>query len=174
MRSVPVIIFALLVVVFAIGLAMPEAERKAPAQNQLVGTALPAIALEHINTGAAYSNNGKVMLVNVFASWCAPCELELPEFAALKQQYPALHIMGIGWHDSKTNIAQWVAKHNAPYDSIWLDPKNQAGVALGIRGVPETFIIDGHGIIRYHVPVPVLATIRDKEISPLIAELLNE
>jgi cytochrome c biogenesis protein CcmG/thiol:disulfide interchange protein DsbE len=177
MRNLPIIVLLCLISAFAIGLMMPESERKAPPKSGLVGAALPAISLTALEDDTPFTMdqlNGRVTLLNIFASWCAPCELELPEFTALKRMYPNLHVMGIGWHDSPSNIRRWLAHHRAPYDSVWRDPNNSVGVALGMRGVPETFLIDQQGVVRYHMPGPIHTSLRTTILAPLIAELSNE
>ena len=177
MRNLPFIIFAVLVVVFAIGLAIPEKERKAPAQTGLLGKPLPNLTLRELDTDTIIGNDAfrdNVTVLNVFASWCSPCIEELPELAALKQQFPNMQLLGIGWHDGANNIRKWAKQYNAPYHRILLDTERQIGVQLGIRGVPETFIIDASGVVRYHLPAAVHPTIIKNEIAPLLTELSNE
>lgn len=178
MRSAPLIVFLLLVVAFAIALSIPEKTRKAPAQTGLIAQPLPELSLQNLQAdGAQFSPEllqWRITVLNIFASWCAPCEVELPEFAALKAQYPNIQIIGIGWHDSPENITAWVAEHNAPFDHIFTDPNQQIGVQLGIRGVPETFILDQSGAVRYHTAGPVHETLRTRDLAPLIQELNHE
>ena len=176
MANTPIILFALLVLAFAVGLAMPEAERNAPPPSGLVGKPLPPLVLRDLDSEAVLHRaafEGAITVVNIFASWCAPCVLELPEFAALKALSERVRIVGIGWHDSPHNLRAWVAEHHAPFDAIYTDPNRQIGVQLGIRGVPETYVLDPSGVVRMHIPGPVHETLRLKSIAPLIQELAD-
>lgn len=115
---------------------------------------------------------GNVTLINFFASWCTPCEAEMPQLAALKKQHPGLRVVGIAWNDEPATLNKWLKKHGKPFDAVWLDQKGAASIALGIKGIPESFVVDGKGILRYRLTGPVIEN--DKELAELIEKLLSE
>lgn len=89
-------------------------------------------------------------LVNVFASWCTSCMYEHPLFAELSG-LENLKLVGINWRDKRADSAAWLKKHGNPYDVIAYDELGKYGISLGIRGVPETFLVDPEGIVIDHV-----------------------
>jgi len=176
-RFTPLIIFLLIAAALAFGLRTSEQERHVQAPSPLLGNALPALKLKPLQGDAAWQNEmleNKITIVNVFATWCAPCEVELPQLQALKGIDARVQVIGIVWHDTPENLQKWLAQRRSPYDSIWLDSAQHAGVALGIRGVPESFILDTKGIVRYHLAEPIVETERLQTIAPLIESLLHE
>ena len=117
--------------------------------SKLIGKPMPLVALPP----AASDRPGLVPtakgphLVNVFASWCVPCATEAPVLAALTQQ--GVVIDGIAIRDRRADLDAFLARHGNPYRAIGSDPDSQVQIALGSSGVPETFVVDGRGIIRY-------------------------
>jgi cytochrome c biogenesis protein CcmG/thiol:disulfide interchange protein DsbE len=90
---------------------------------------------------------GEPRLVNVFASWCIPCVAEAPQLMALKRR--GIPIDAVAIRDRPEDVAAFLAKWGDPYERIGGDPQTQVQIALGSAGVPETFIVDGNGIIRH-------------------------
>lgn len=176
MRYTPLIIFSLIALALLVGLLMPEESRHVQVKNTWVGKPFPSLALQTLQ-GKPYSKktfDGKITLINVFASWCAPCEVELPELQAMKGMDARVQIIGIGWHDSKENVTKWVAEKHAPFDAVWLDAKGTTAVTLGLRGVPESFVVDAHGIVRAHIPAPITENMRANLLSPFLKEMDDE
>ncbi len=118
--------------------------------------------------------NGKVTLVNFFASWCTPCAAEMPELSDLKKKFPDLQMIGIAWNDAPETLQKWLKKHGNSFDSVWFDSKGDATMDLGIKGIPETFLIDAKGMIRYHVTGPITEQLRIEEYDALIEALSGE
>jgi cytochrome c biogenesis protein CcmG/thiol:disulfide interchange protein DsbE len=177
MRYTPLIIFMLIALALGAGLMIPEAVRKAHPTTGLMDKPLPRLNLvpfAHDRTWDANALKGKVTVVNVFATWCAPCEVELPELQALRGIDSRVQVLGIAWRDTEERLTTWAKRMQVPYDAIWLDSTHAAGIALGIRGVPESFIVDTNGVVRYHLPGPIVSTTRTQTITPLIEELLHE
>lgn len=127
----------------------------------LVGAALPPLALKSFSPATIPK---APMMVNFFASWCAPCIEELPLLETLAEHYH-LPIIGIAWKDKTNALTPWLEQYGNPYQSILLDDDGAYGISLGLRGLPETYVIDSKGIIRYHQMGPVtpdnLAEIKD-------------
>jgi len=108
---------------------------------------------------------GQPRLVNIFASWCVPCITEVQILQRLKAQ--GVHIDGIAVRDRPEDVATFLAERGDPYERIGSDPQSQVQIALGSSGVPESFIVDGNGVIRYqHIGV-----IRDTDVPMILARL---
>jgi len=125
--------------------------------SQMVGkplpefTAPPAFATQ---PGAATADfkDGKPRLLNVFASWCVPCVQEIPML--LRLQAAGAEIDGVAVHDTSAELEKFLAENGNPYTRIGLDQGGRAQIALGSAGVPETFVVDGQGVIVYqHIGV---------------------
>ena len=127
-------------------------------RSQLVGRALPEFTLaaavpSHPPLTAEDLRRGEPRLLNVFASWCGPCVTEAPQLMALKQR--GIPIDAIAIRDRPEDVAAFLARYGDPFARIGSDPDTQVQIALGSSGVPETFVVDGHGIIRYQHIGPV-------------------
>ncbi len=166
----PLAIFAAVVVHFADGLTRDPAILP----STLIGKPLPAFSLPPLNPGqpglASDDLGGQVAIINVFASWCVPCQAEHPLWIALAKT-GAVPVYGINWKDRREDAVAWLEKLGNPYARIGFDPDNEAGVALGIYGVPETYIIDREGRVHHRHPGPVFEEDFLKTIGPMLREL---
>ncbi len=116
---------------------------------------------------------GKVWLFNLWASWCESCRDEHPLLLALSQQN-IVPIVGLDYKDKAVDAEAWLAKGGNPYLLNVTDPEGRLGIDYGITGVPETFVIDKHGVIRYkEVGMVTPQNLKDK-ILPLVAQLEQE
>lgn len=111
-----------------------------------------------------------VTLLNVFASWCGPCIAEHPLFKEIAAHSDA-EIVGLAWNDSRKAVGAFLDEHGNPFDRVYLDNGNGAALELGIRGVPETFIIDREGVIRFHFAGPLSEQIIEESVLPLLKVL---
>ncbi len=112
---------------------------------------------------------GRPMLVNVFASWCTPCRVEHPVLARLAEEGVA--IQGIAYKDKPGAALAFLRELGDPYTRVGLDLDGRAGIEWGVYGVPETFVIDGKGVIRYRYPGPLTPDEIDNVIRPLLRKL---
>jgi cytochrome c biogenesis protein CcmG, thiol:disulfide interchange protein DsbE len=165
----PAAIFALMGVGFYIGLSRDPDVLPSP----LIDEPAPQFDLPPLPGSAKGLSTadlrGGVSLINVFASWCVPCREEhkvLSAFAALKR----VPVYGIDYKDKPKAAADWLAELGNPYVQIGADD-GQVGIAWGVYGVPETFLVDGGGRIRYKHVGPLTQADIDKAILPLIAKL---
>jgi cytochrome c biogenesis protein CcmG/thiol:disulfide interchange protein DsbE len=145
----PLAVFVVFVVTVALGLYAP-ADRKIT--SKLIGKPVPEFALgpavpSHPPLTSDLLKQGQPRLLNVFASWCVPCIAEAPQLMALKQR--GVPIDAIAIRDRPQDVAAFLAKWGDPYERIASDPNTQVQIALGSSGVPETFVVDGRGIIRH-------------------------
>lgn len=170
----PVIIFAVVAAYFAVGLQrdpriVPSALLDKPAPD----FDLPPV-LDTVPGLATADFNGQVTMVNVFASWCVPCRAEHPLLMRLAEDR-VVTIYGLNWKDKQADAAAWLAELGNPYSRIGHDLSGRVGIDWGVYGVPETYLIDKRGRIRYkHVgPIVSARTLQDT-ILPIIRELEAE
>lgn len=160
-------IFAGFFLIFARGLIHPS-DRTVP--SGMVGRAMPQFDLVGaIDPAAGFKTSaladGKPRLVNVFASWCVPCAAEAPALQELKNQ--GAEIVGIAIHDNPEALQKFLTENGNPYARIGDDPESRTQIAFGSAGVPETFVVDGKGIIRHqHIGV-----ITGNDIPIILAKL---
>jgi cytochrome c biogenesis protein CcmG/thiol:disulfide interchange protein DsbE len=121
-------------------------------RSRLIGKPLPDFTAAPALPGrpgltAADLRSGGPRLVNIFASWCIPCIVEAPQLAALAER--GVPIDAIAVRDRPEDIARFLARHGDPYRRIGADADSRVQLAFGSSGVPETFVIDGRGIVRF-------------------------
>ena len=125
----------------------------------MVGRAAPTLPQA---LGDGLVKSGKPVLVNFFASWCAPCLAEHPLFERLKSREGAV-IIGIAWKDKPEATRAWLARLGDPFTRLGFDQDGKIALDWGLSGVPETYLIDAQGIVRLHFRGPIserdLATI---------------
>lgn len=118
----------------------------------------PALSSRDLATGRPH-------LLNIFGSWCLPCVTEVRVLEQLKARGVAID--GIAIRDSQPELADFLARNGDPYERIGDDPQSQTQIALGSSGVPESFIIDGRGVVRYqHIGV-----IEQSDVPMILAKL---
>ena len=113
---------------------------------------------------------GQVSLVNVFASWCVPCRAEHPIWTKVTKE-EKLPIYGINWKDKQPQAQAWLQELGNPYARIGFDPDNKAGIEWGVYGVPETYVIDRNGRVRFKYVGPVFEETLNDTILPLVRKL---
>jgi cytochrome c biogenesis protein CcmG/thiol:disulfide interchange protein DsbE len=168
-RWLPLALFGAFFALVIVGLYWP-ADREV--SSAFIGKPLPAFDLppatdERPGLSTAVFKSGKPRLLNVFASWCVPCAVESPQLAALAQQ--GVEIDGVAIRDRKDDVARFLAQNGNPFARIGKDDLSQVQVAIGSSGVPETFVVDAKGIIRYQH----IGDIRAEDV-PLIQRKLAE
>jgi cytochrome c biogenesis protein CcmG/thiol:disulfide interchange protein DsbE len=126
----------------------------------MVGKSVPDVVINDLQDGAPASlkalvaGSDKPVLVNVFASWCAPCIAENPQLMALKAK--GVTIIGIAWKDEPQNTLNFLARHDNPYVKTLTDPDGKMALGLGISGVPETYIVSPDGTITDKIAGPIV------------------
>jgi cytochrome c biogenesis protein CcmG/thiol:disulfide interchange protein DsbE len=169
----PLALFLLLAVYFGVGLTKDP--RLIP--SALVDKPAPTFSLPALHKGAPGLSKsdlfGQVVVVNVFASWCVPCKVEHPLWMQLKKEN-VVPVFGIAWKDKRASAVNWLTQHGNPYKLIGFDPDNKVGVDWGVYGVPETYIIDRTGHIRYKHVGPLYPEIWKTNLLPIIQRLKAE
>jgi cytochrome c biogenesis protein CcmG/thiol:disulfide interchange protein DsbE len=166
----PLGIFIVLVVFLAIGLNRDPREVPSP----LVGKPAPAFELRQLHkTEAKFAPKdmqGKVWLLNVWASWCVSCRQEHPILVELAKS-GIVPIYGLNYKDPRDDALKWLKQFGDPYVLSIADAEGRVGIDYGVYGVPETYVIDKAGVIRYKQIGPVTQGALEKTILPLVKDL---
>ena len=140
--------------------------------SAMLGKPAPTTPLPDLmNDGAAVSVadlRGVPFLVNVFASWCAPCRAEAPALALLAED---IRIMGIAYKDKPEDSRRFLTQYGNPFTAVGVDRDGAAGMAWGVYGVPETFLVDADGTIVLRHAGPIDRRVLDEVIRPAIRDL---
>jgi cytochrome c biogenesis protein CcmG/thiol:disulfide interchange protein DsbE len=166
----PLGIFIVLVALLAVGLNLNPREVPSP----LVGKPAPAFTVPQLHaadkTFSPAEMQGKVWLLTVWASWCVSCREEHPvlvEFA----KTGTTPIVGLNYKDKREDGQRWLARFGDPYLLSAFDADGRVGIDYGVYGVPETYLIDKAGVIRFKQIGPVTPEVLRQKIIPLVQEL---
>ena len=166
----PLGIFLVLVVFLGIGLGLNPREIPSP----LIDKPAPAFELVQLHEpGKSLTTQdmqGKVWLLNVWASWCVSCREEHPVLVELAKTR-VVPIVGLNYKDQRPEALRWLLQFGDPYVLSIVDGDGRVGINYGVYGVPETFVIDKTGVIRYKQIGPVTPKALQEKILPLVAKL---
>ena len=148
-RFAPALIGGLLLAVFAIGLTLgpPDKLDSAYQNKPLPAFSLPPLYEDGAGLAQAHLKSGVPVLLNVFASWCAPCRVEHPQLMALAEKN--IPIYAVNYKDTRNAAKRFLNRLGNPYTAIGFDGRGRAALDLGVYGVPETFVIDGQGRVLW-------------------------
>ena len=165
----PLLVLVALAVVFVIGLQGDP--RKLP--SVFIDKPAPTFSLPELADGRPVvtpeSLRGKVWLLNVFASWCGACVTEHPHLLELAKRN-RVEMVGLAYKDEPTDTRAWLEARGNPYSHIAVDRDGLVGIDYGVYGVPETFVIDEQGVIRYKHVGPVDQDFFRQHVEPLLAK----
>ena len=160
--------FIALVILLGIGLRLNPREVPSP----LIGKPAPAFELPLLHEpDKRFSQKdmlGKVWVMNVWASWCPPCLAEHPVVTELAKTVP---VVGLNYKDARDNALPWLRKNGDPYQLSVHDPSGRIAIDYGVYGVPETYVIDQRGVIRYKHVGPLTPELRRTKLEPLLKTL---
>ena len=163
-------VFAALVVLLAVGLTLNPREVPSP----LIGKPAPDFTLPLLQqpdkTFSQKDMLGKVWILNVWASWCAPCIAEHPVVSELAKQGSA-PVVGLNYKDARENALPWLKRHGDPFYLTVSDVAGRIGIDYGVYGVPETYVIDKRGVIRFKHIGPLSREVAQQKVQPLVKEL---
>jgi cytochrome c biogenesis protein CcmG, thiol:disulfide interchange protein DsbE len=168
--AIPFAIFLVLLTFLWVGLGRDPREVPSP----LIGKPAPAFALARLHDADARLTNedlkGKVWLLNVWASWCVSCREEHPLLMQLADS-KMVPIYGLDYKDKPDAGRAWLARNGNPYTASAVDLDGRVGIDYGVYGVPETFLVDKLGVIRYKQIGPLTPEALREKILPLVREL---
>jgi cytochrome c biogenesis protein CcmG/thiol:disulfide interchange protein DsbE len=164
----PLALFAVLALFLARGLELdPQALPSALIDRPLPEFALPALGDGRILRPADVT--GEPALFNVWATWCITCRVEHPYLETLAAA--GVPIYGINYKDDPAAARRWLAELGDPYRASIVDREGTLGLDLGVYGAPETYLVDGQGIVRYRHVGEVNARVWEDRLAPLFAQL---
>jgi len=167
---VPLGIFIVLVVFLAVGLGLNPREVPSP----LINKPAPAFRLPQLHqpdkTFSQQDMKGKVWLLNVWASWCVSCREEHPLLVELARSN-VVPVYGLNYKDKPEDALAWLKDFGDPYVLSIIDRNGRVGIDYGVYGVPETFVIDKQGAIRYKQIGPITPKALQDKILPLVKAL---
>ncbi|GAB4260549.1 MAG: DsbE family thiol:disulfide interchange protein [Methylomicrobium sp.] len=170
---IPLLIFVVLAVFLALGLNLNPREIPSP----FIDKPAPAFSLPTLSNPERRLSNedlkGQVWLLNVWASWCVSCRAEHRVLNRLAARKLAV-IIGLNYKDETDSANAWLAQLGNPYDVSIVDAEGLAGIDWGVYGVPETFVIDKKGIVRYKHTGPVTDNDVEETFLPLLTTLQAE
>lgn len=164
---VPLLLFAFFLGLAGYQLFQPKDEF---IPSTMIGRPLPEFQLapaSETRPGVSLADfeDGKPRLLNIWASWCLPCKAEAPHLEALNKA--GVEIVGVAIRDKREDVDRFLAEHGNPYTRIGVDDISAIQLEIGSSGVPETFLIDGKGIIRYQH----IGDVRAENVPELLAKL---
>jgi cytochrome c biogenesis protein CcmG/thiol:disulfide interchange protein DsbE len=175
MRRLLTLLPLLVVIALVAALGWPILQGRNPQElpSVLLDKPVPAFDLPALEQGApnlaSTDLKGKPVLVNVFASWCAPCRAEIPRLMGLAEQ--GVTVYGLAYKDDPAATRQFLEVLGNPYARIGVDRDGRTGIEFGVYGVPETYVIDADGIIRHRHVGEVTDRVADATLVPLLEEL---
>lgn len=171
--AMPLLAFAVLLGLLAVGLTLDPHAVPSP----LLDKPAPAFSVPQLRAPQMQLSErqlrGQVALLNVWASWCGGCRKEHPLLVELAQRRK-LPIYGLDYKDESGDALRWLARHGDPYTAIGVDARGQVGLDYGVYGVPETYVLDRRGVIRYKHVGPLTREVLDDTLLPLIERLEHE
>ena len=167
---IPLGVFLVIAAFLLVGLSLDPREVPSP----LIGKPAPAFSLHQLHkpdrTLATADMKGQVWLLNVWASWCVSCREEHPLLVELAKA-KLVPIVGLNYKDEPAAGMKWLSQFGDPYNLSIVDRDGRVGIDFGVYGVPETFVIDKQGMIRFKQIGPVTVEALVKKIIPMVREL---
>ncbi len=169
--TLPLIVFIALVALLAVGLNLNPREVPSP----LIGKPTPDFKVPQLQDQSATFSpkemQGKVWLLNVWASWCVSCREEHPVIVEYAKKGELPPVVGLNYKDKRDDGMRWLARFGDPYLLSAFDADGRVGIDYGVYGVPETYLIDKAGVIRFKQIGPITPAVLEKKILPLVKEL---
>ncbi len=166
----PLGLFIGLVIFLGVGLKLDPKEVPSP----LIGKPAPGFALSRLDNPAQTIRRedmlGKVWMLNVWASWCTACREEHPLLVSFSQR-KLLPVYGLNYKDERMAGLRWLSNFGNPYEASLYDLDGRIGIDFGVYGVPETFVIDRQGVIRFKHIGPLTPEVIRTRIEPLVRQL---
>ena len=176
-RLLPLFAFVLLAALLGFGIWWNSAHDPTAVPSPLINKPAPAFTLPLLDQPGRMLSKasllGKPYLVNVFASWCYACGQEHPVLMAESQNL-GVPLIGYDYKDDPNDAKAWLAQHGNPYVTVMTDVNGHTAIDFGVYGAPETFLIDGKGVIRYKRIGPLTPQVINEQLKPAIESLRKE
>jgi cytochrome c biogenesis protein CcmG, thiol:disulfide interchange protein DsbE len=173
MMIAPPLIFAGFVALAAIGMFRDDPDGL---PSTLVGKEAPALPEKTLadfpGIDPAVMQDGKVTLVNFWASWCPPCRAEHPNL--LRMQEAGIPIVGVNFKDGATNAAAYLEEEKNPFVGVGFDPNGRTAINWGVTAPPETFIVDGEGKVLFRFAGPLVGSDYEQRFLPALEDAMAE
>ena len=167
---IPLVVFVVLAIFLGRGLRLDPKEIPSP----LIDKPAPVFSLSQLDKPGELIGTeqlrGKVWMLNVWASWCVACRDEHPLLVEFSKS-AVVPIYGLNYKDQREPALAWLQQLGNPYSASIFDENGRVGIDFGVYGVPETFVIDKQGIVRYKKTGPVTQETIEKFIVPLVKKL---
>ena len=170
-RWLPLAAFALLAALLAAGVWMSRKPNRDALPSPLIGKPAPAFDLPLLHEPTKRVTNadlaGQPYVMNVWGSWCAECRVEHPvltRFAETKR----VRVIGYNWKDERADALRWLEQFGNPFMAVVADTEGKTAIDWGIYGAPETFLVDGKGIVRWKHVGPLTDTVVMEELLPAL------
>lgn len=167
----PVVLVAVLLAIFWRGLDPKRDPSALP--SALIGKPMPMPVMPGLKGefDLLYSK-GQPVLVNFFASWCLPCRAEHPLLERIAKDY-GITVIGIAYKDKPEDAQRYLDELGNPYAMIGLDESGRGGIEFGLTGVPETYVVDRDGIVRYRLAGPIAPENFEDQLLPAIKAVMQ-
>jgi cytochrome c biogenesis protein CcmG, thiol:disulfide interchange protein DsbE len=167
---VPIVAFALLVVVLAIGIR--HAPEKGAIPSALLGKPAPSFALPNLtdpaHTVRSSDLKGRWYLFNVWGTWCFECRAEHQTLLEVRQA-GVVPLIGLDWKDDETEARTWLEQLGNPYEAVAVDHGGRTAIDWGVYGAPETFLVNPQGLVVYKLVGPLTREVWAREILPRVS-----
>jgi cytochrome c biogenesis protein CcmG/thiol:disulfide interchange protein DsbE len=167
---IPLALFGVLVAFLAVGLTRDPHEIPSPLVNKAAPAFKVAQLIKADDVFSPADLKGQVWMLNVWASWCVACRSEHPLLVQMAQS-KIVPVIGLNYKDKREDGLKFLSQHGDPYNLSAFDPDGRVGIDYGVYGVPETYVIDRKGIIRYKHIGPLTADVVQTKVEPLVKEL---
>jgi cytochrome c biogenesis protein CcmG/thiol:disulfide interchange protein DsbE len=173
-RWLPLAVFVLLAAVLAAGVWMSRRPDRDALPSPLIGKPAPDFALpslhEPARTVTLKELRGAPFLLNVWGSWCAACRDEHPVLTRFAER-KRVRVVGYNWKDERADALRWLERYGNPFWLVIADLEGRTAIDWGVYGAPETFLVDGNGVIRWKHVGPIDDEIVRKEIMPALQKI---
>jgi cytochrome c biogenesis protein CcmG, thiol:disulfide interchange protein DsbE len=168
----PLLAFLVLAIFLGLGLSLNPREVPSPLIDKPAPAFSARLLAQPEKTLSRDELVGKAWILNVWASWCAPCRDEHPLWVDYAKRSP-VPIYGLNYKDKAPAAQAWLQQLGNPYAESLADPEGRIGIDYGVYGVPETFIIDAKGVVRFKHVGPITPEVLRDKIEPVLKRIAN-
>jgi cytochrome c biogenesis protein CcmG, thiol:disulfide interchange protein DsbE len=173
-RLLPLLAFAALVLLLYAGVRMNSGKDVSAIPSPLIGKPVPAFSLPLLGEPTRMISNkdllGKPYLLNVWGSWCPTCRDEQAQLTALSRS-GKIRVLGYNYKDAPEDAQSWLKEFGNPFEFVIADEDGRVALDWGVYGAPESFLVDGTGVIRWKLIGPITDSIIGEQIEPMIASM---